>query len=102
MATWKLVLVGSLFLTVEVSFFSSNVSKVEHGAWIPLCAGLAAAIVMVTWRRGREIVTENRTEEEGQLSDFLYHLRMADPAGAARAQGRHLPQPGQGDHAAGA
>ena len=78
-ATWKLVLVGSLFLIVEVSFFSSNVSKVEHGAWIPLCAGLAAAIVMVTWRRGREIVTENRTEEEGQLSDFLYHLRMADP-----------------------
>ena len=78
-ATWKLVLVGSLFLIVEVSFFSSNVSKVEHGAWIPLCAGLTAAIVMVTWRRGREIVTENRTEEEGQLSDFLYHLRMADP-----------------------
>jgi KUP system potassium uptake protein len=78
-ATWKLVLLGALFLTVEVSFFSSNVSKVEHGAWIPLCAGLAAAVVMVTWRRGREIVTINRTEEEGPLQDFLYRLRMADP-----------------------
>ena len=78
-AKWKLAIVGALFLTVEVSFFSSNASKVEHGAWIPLCIGLAVSIVMVTWRKGREVVTDNRTEEEGDLSDFLYHLRMADP-----------------------
>jgi KUP system potassium uptake protein len=78
-ATWKLVLVGLLFLTVEVAFFSSNVTKVAHGAWIPLCAGLIAAVVMVTWRRGREIVTDNRNAAEGSLQEFLYHVRMADP-----------------------
>ncbi len=78
-AKWKLAIIGALFLTVEVSFFSSNVSKVEHGAWIPLCIGLATAVVMVTWRKGREVVTDNREEEEGDLSDFLYKLRMADP-----------------------
>jgi KUP system potassium uptake protein len=73
------VLVGLLFLTVEVAFFSSNVTKVAHGAWIPLCAGLIAAVVMVTWRRGREIVTDNRNAAEGSLQEFLYHVRMADP-----------------------
>ncbi|HWE15126.1 MAG TPA: KUP/HAK/KT family potassium transporter [Solirubrobacteraceae bacterium] len=78
-AAWKLVLVAALFLTVEVSFFSSNLTKVGEGAWIPLCVGLLASLVMVTWRRGREIVTRNRIEEEGPLSDFLYQLRMADP-----------------------
>jgi KUP system potassium uptake protein len=76
---WQLALVGFLFLTVEVSFFSSNLTKIDHGAWIPLCAGLIAAIIMVTWRRGREIVTRNRDEEEGPLNEFLYRLRMADP-----------------------
>ncbi len=79
MAKWKVALIGSVFLTVEVSFFTANVSKIGHGAWIPLCVGLVTAIVMVTWRRGREIVTDNRTEEEGPLDDFLYRVRMSDP-----------------------
>jgi KUP system potassium uptake protein len=78
-ARWKLALLGALFLTVEVSFFSSNLTKVDKGAWIPLGVGLIAAIVMANWRRGAEIVTRNRTEQEGELKDFLYHLRMADP-----------------------
>jgi KUP system potassium uptake protein len=78
-AKWKLWLMGSVFLTVEISFFSSNLTKIGHGAWIPLCAGLLAAIVMLTWRRGREIVTANREEAEGSLQDFLYEVRMADP-----------------------
>ena len=28
-----------LFLTVEIAFFSANVAKVEHGAWLPLVIG---------------------------------------------------------------
>ena len=65
-----------MFLTVEVAFFTSNLTKIAHGAWIPLGTGLLSAIVMVTWRRGREIVTRNRTEEEGSLQEFLYRVRM--------------------------
>lgn len=78
-ARWKLWLTGAVFLIVEVSFFSSNLTKVAHGAWFPLCIGLIVATVMVTWRRGRDILTHNRTEEEGSLDDFLYEVRMADP-----------------------
>jgi KUP system potassium uptake protein len=78
-AKWKLTLLGALFLTIEVSFFTSNLTKIDHGAWIPLCVGLLVSVVMVTWRKGREIVTRNRTDEEGPLQDFLYKLRMADP-----------------------
>jgi KUP system potassium uptake protein len=78
-ATWKLVVLGIVFLTVEVAFFSSNLTKISHGAWIPLCAGALAALVMLTWRKGREIVTRNRESAEGSLEDFLYEVRMADP-----------------------
>jgi KUP system potassium uptake protein len=79
LSRWKIALIGGIFLTVEVSFFASNASKVTHGAWIPLCVGLLTAILMVTWRRGREIVTRNRTDEEGPLDEFLYKVRMSDP-----------------------
>jgi KUP system potassium uptake protein len=78
-AKWKLTLGALLFLTVEISFFSSNVTKIAHGAWIPLCAGALASVVMITWRRGREIVTRNRNDAEGSLQEFLYRVRMADP-----------------------
>jgi len=70
---------GALFLIVEVSFFSSNLTKIAHGAWLPLSVGLLVSIVMVTWRRGAQIVTRNRVAEEGPLEEFLDGLRMMDP-----------------------
>jgi KUP system potassium uptake protein len=78
-AKWKLALLGTLFLTVEVSFFTSTLTKIDHGAWFPLGVGLIAATVMITWRKGYEIVTRNRIAEEGSLDEFLDELRSADP-----------------------
>ena len=76
---WKLAALASLFLTVELAFFSSNLAKIAHGAWLPLGVGLAIAFVMVTWRRGRDLLTRNRTEQEGSLAEFLVGLRRAQP-----------------------
>jgi KUP system potassium uptake protein len=78
-AKWKLAILGAIFYTVEVGFFSSNLSKVSHGAWLPLCVGLILATVMVTWRKGRDIVTHNRTVHEGSLDEFLEALCTAKP-----------------------
>jgi KUP system potassium uptake protein len=71
---WKLIPLGALLLLVEVSFFTSNLAKVTHGAWLPLVVGFALTTVMVTWRRGQVIVTRNRTEKEGPLEEFLETL----------------------------
>jgi KUP system potassium uptake protein len=78
-AKWKLALLGAVFYTVEIAFFTSNLSKIGHGAWLPLCVGLIVATVMVTWRKGRDIVTRNRTTHEGSLSEFLESLCNAKP-----------------------
>jgi KUP system potassium uptake protein len=76
---WKLVTLGALFLTVEVAFFTANLVKITHGAWLSLGVGLVVAVVMITWRKGREIVTRKRTEQEGPLEEFLEELHHADP-----------------------
>jgi KUP system potassium uptake protein len=70
----RLAPLSALFLIVEVSFFSSNLAKVAHGAWVSLAVGLVVAFVMVTWRKGREILTRNRIAEEGPLESFLQEL----------------------------
>ncbi|MEO6857540.1 MAG: KUP/HAK/KT family potassium transporter, partial [Solirubrobacteraceae bacterium] len=76
---WRLVLLGVLFLTVETAFFTSNLAKIANGAYLPLAVGLIFATVMITWRRGRDIVTRNRTDEEGPLDEFLDGLCDAKP-----------------------
>ncbi|MGZ4272573.1 MAG: potassium transporter Kup [Solirubrobacteraceae bacterium] len=78
-AKWKLAILGAVFYTVEIAFFSSNLSKIGHGAWLPLLVGLIVATFMVTWRRGRDIVTHNRTVQEGSLAGFLEGLCDAKP-----------------------
>jgi KUP system potassium uptake protein len=81
---WKkplwLVLAGAAtFLTVDLAFFSANLTKVLHGGWFPLTIAAAVYVVLMTWQRGREIVTRNRSEEEGPLRAFIEELRAKDP-----------------------
>jgi KUP system potassium uptake protein len=76
---WKLTVLGILFLTVETAFFTANLAKIADGAYLPLAVGLVLATVMITWRKGRDIVTHARTEEEGQLDEFLGELCDAKP-----------------------
>jgi len=76
----KLAPIAVLFLTVEVAFFSANIAKVEHGAWLPLAIGVIISVVMINWRRGQVIVTRNRVAQEGPLNEFLDGLSSAQPA----------------------
>jgi KUP system potassium uptake protein len=75
---WKLAPLCGTFLFVEVAFFSSNLAKIAHGAWLSLAVGLLVAFVMITWRKGREILTRNRIAEEGDLETFLNGLCESD------------------------
>ncbi len=75
----RLAPVAALFLIVEVTFFSANIAKIEHGAWLSLAIGLVLAFVMINWRRGQTIVTRNRIAREGSLSEFLDGLPAKEP-----------------------
>jgi KUP system potassium uptake protein len=76
---WRLAILGTLFLTVEVAFFTSNLAKIADGAYLSLAVGLVIAVVMMTWRKGRDIVTESRDRVEGPLDAFLGGLCEAAP-----------------------
>ena len=75
----KLAGLGALFLTVEVAFFSSNVGKIAHGPWLSLGAGVVISAAMITWRKGQQIVTENRTARDEPLEQPLESLRTREP-----------------------
>jgi KUP system potassium uptake protein len=75
----KIVVLGlALFLTVDLAFFAANVPKIAHGGWFPLLIAALVFIVLMTWQRGRDLVTQNRTELEGELRPFVKRLRERD------------------------
>jgi KUP system potassium uptake protein len=76
---WLTLLGAAVFLAVELAFFGANLTKLFHGAWLPLTIGILLFIVMTTWYRGRELVTAERFEVEGPLRDFVEELRTHDP-----------------------
>ena len=76
---WLVLLGGSLLLLVDLMFFAANLTKLVHGAWLPLLIGVTAFTVMTTWQRGREIVTHAREKAEGPLREFIDSLRDSEP-----------------------
>jgi KUP system potassium uptake protein len=79
---WPLwiVLSGSgILLAIDLLFFAANLTKLTHGAWLPLLIGISAFTVFTTWQRGRELVTEKRDHEEGSLHEFVVQLHAMKP-----------------------
>jgi KUP system potassium uptake protein len=69
----------AFFLVIELSFFASNLTKIGHGAWLTLAIGFLLFFVMITWFRGRQLVTRQRFHVEGPLRGFIAELRTHDP-----------------------
>ncbi len=76
---WLVVTGGAFFLTIDLAFFGANLPKVADGGWFPLALALVVFVVLMTWQRGREIVTRNRREIEGPLREFVEEVRRHEP-----------------------
>jgi len=72
---WVLIAGAVLLLTVDLLFLAANLTKITHGAWLPLLIGVTIFTVMTTWERGREIVTTERARAEGSLREFVEEVR---------------------------
>ncbi|MFE3753458.1 potassium transporter Kup [Nocardia tengchongensis] len=72
---WLIALGAIPLLTVDLLFFSANMTKLVHGAWLPLLIAVIAFTIMTTWQRGREVVTAERERREGSLREFVDRVR---------------------------
>jgi KUP system potassium uptake protein len=72
---WQVTLAAVAFGGLEVTFLAGNLSKVLHGGWVPLVIAAGIILVMLTWRRGRQLVSDDRREKEGSLEDFVEEMR---------------------------
>jgi KUP system potassium uptake protein len=71
---WLIVIGGSALLCVDLLFLAANLTKLVHGAWLPLLIAVTTFIIMTTWQRGSVIVTRKREAAEGPLQGFVDQL----------------------------
>jgi KUP system potassium uptake protein len=71
---WLLFTGAVVLVSIDLLFVAANLTKLSHGAWLPLLIGLVAFTVMTTWQKGRQIVTAERDREEGSLREFIDQL----------------------------
>jgi KUP system potassium uptake protein len=70
---WRARALTSVFLAVDLAFFSANLIKIREGGWFPILVGIGVYVLMTTWNRGRArlqaIVRENTLQMDLFLSD---------------------------------
>ncbi|MFZ6873055.1 potassium transporter Kup [Undibacterium sp. Di27W] len=74
-------LATGFFLFIDISLFSANVLKLFHGigGWFPVILGVVMFTLMMTWKRGRELVFDNLKKHAIPLEDFLESLFVSAP-----------------------
>jgi KUP system potassium uptake protein len=76
---WTVLTGSGILLVIDLLFFAANLTKLTHGAWLPLLIGITAFTIFTTWQRGRELVTRKRDREEGSLRKFITELHAMKP-----------------------
>jgi len=67
------------FFLVDLAFFSSNLLKLFQGGWFPLAIGSGVFLLMMTWRRGRQLLHDRLQSESIALEGFLSSLALHPP-----------------------
>ena len=75
---WPALLATGFFFLIDLTFFSANLLKIVDGGWFPLAIGAIVFIGMVTWARGRELLTQSLRADAIELVPFLKSV-LADP-----------------------
>ena len=93
---WIVAGSAGALLTVDLLFLAANLTKLVHGAWLPLIIAIAVFTILTTWQKGRELVTAGarRGATAGVHRPAACHEATAAPG----AGHRRFPQPRQGHH----
>jgi KUP system potassium uptake protein len=76
---WLALLVLIPFGFIDAVFLTSNLLKIPDGAWMPLVLGGGLVLVMWTWVRGTQILTDKTRKDSLPLSDLIEMLRARPP-----------------------
>ena len=79
---WSLLQTAALLVPlalIDLVFIASNALKIPDGAWLPLVFGAVLVLIMWTWTRGAQILTDKTRRDSVPLVDLMEILRARAP-----------------------
>jgi KUP system potassium uptake protein len=76
---WVALLVMVPFAIVELTFLGANMVKVADGGWVTILIASTVLIVMLTWRRGSNLLFEKTRRSEVPLTLLTENLSNKPP-----------------------
>jgi len=79
---WNMLQTGLLLVPlalIDMVFIASNMLKIPEGAWLPLVMGGVLVVIMWTWTRGAQILTEKTRRDSVPLADLVQILAARPP-----------------------
>ena len=72
-------LVNGSLLVLDLLFFASTSTKLLEGGWFPLLIAFVVSFLMITWRRGEQIMDTARLAVRQSTQQFIGALRSDPP-----------------------
>ncbi|CAM4319930.1 potassium transporter Kup [Bordetella muralis] len=69
-----------VLLVVDILLFGANIFKIHEGGWLPLLVGAIVFSLMMTWRRGRQLLAQQQRRDQQPLKEFMVQLEEFPPA----------------------
>ena len=76
---WVVYTVNGSLLALDLLFFASTSTKLFDGGWFPLLIAFVISFIMLTWRKGEEVMDTVRLEIRERSSQFIARLRRDPP-----------------------
>jgi KUP system potassium uptake protein len=73
---WRWPLVGAIpliaiLLIVDLTYFAANAIKIPQGGWFPLSIAMVSFTVLMTWKRGRELLFAEIKQQSVPMQTFI-------------------------------
>lgn len=68
-----------VFLTVDLAFLTANMETIPEGGWFPVAMGAIIFTIIVTWRRGTELLLRSYEANTITIETLLGHLKHDPP-----------------------
>ncbi|WP_119686998.1 potassium transporter Kup [Acinetobacter ursingii] len=71
---WKVAMFAIPFLALDGIFVASTSLKILAGGWVPIVIGIVVFTILMTWKRGREIVYHRLETDALPMSLFIQSI----------------------------
>jgi KUP system potassium uptake protein len=76
---WLVLAVNGSLFALDLLFFGSTSTKLLEGGWFPLLIAFSVSLIMLTWRKGEQLMDQVRLEVRQRARDFAEQIRTDPP-----------------------